>query len=373
MNISLYLIMKIFVLWAILFLIQVPVRKKRIRILGVLIFLIKAYMILQTAYLFVVVVNPFTYQNGELLVALYIVLIGDVAACAVVYIVNRIRSFKNKEADRKTGTLKWLLLLSAIFSCCVLLYGSWNMSVIKKNTHMWTAKALSREHTFAFAADIHAGKARTPESLRKLCSDINAEHPEFVILGGDITDEHTSYDDMIAAYKVLSELEAPTYFIYGNHDRQPDSDMVGGRTYSDDQLVKAIQDAGIEILSDEYVKIDDDLVLLGREDLSMGEARLPWSSLKNPYEGSGALIVADHQPYDNEQLSQENAALQISGHTHAGQLWPLQRVYRLAGRQAYGEFIEPETQLYVSAGVGVWMIPLRTEEHCAWELVVLTN
>jgi len=55
----------------------------------------------------------------------------------------------------------------------------------------------------------------------------------------------------------------------------------------------------------------------------------------------------------------------------AGQMWPLQKLYRLAGRQAYGEFKYPGTMLYVTAGESDWMMPLRTEEHCEWDLITI--
>ncbi|MBQ9272964.1 MAG: metallophosphoesterase, partial [Mogibacterium sp.] len=207
--------------------------------------------------------------------------------------------------------------------------------------------------------------------VAELVDQINSENPEFVILGGDVTDELTTYDDMLATYMNLSALKAPTYFIYGNHDRQPDWDYFGSRTYTDEQLEETIKSSGITILSDEYVQLADDLVMLGREDVSMTDLRKDWKTLKNPYAGKGALIVADHQPYDNEQLAVEDSVLQLSGHTHAGQMWPLQKIYRLAGRQAYGEFKYPGTMLYVTAGESDWMMPLRTEEHCEWDLVTI--
>lgn len=81
--------------------------------------------------------------------------------------------------------------------------------------------------------------------------------------------------------------------------------------------------------------------------------------------------MADHQPYDDDQVDRESAALQLSGHTHAGQLWPLQLVYWLLGLPAYGEFEKENVLLYVSEGVSDWMIPLRTEKHCRWDLITL--
>jgi predicted MPP superfamily phosphohydrolase len=192
-----------------------------------------------------------------------------------------------------------------------------------------------------------------------------------VVLGGDITDELTSFEDMNRVYQILSDIDTPVYFVHGNHDRQPDFGLLGGRTYSDEQLEKAITNAGVRILSDEFVRVADDLVLLGREDMSAGVARKPWPELDNPYQGKGALVVVDHQPYDSAQLIDEKSALQLSGHTHAGQLWPLQAVYRAVGLPAYGEFECTGTRLYVTAGESGWSMPFRTEEHCEWDLIAL--
>ena len=70
---------------------------------------------------------------------------------------------------------------------------------------------------------------RQPDDLAELCRQINAAAPEFVILGGDVTDELTSFNDMVLTYQNLSRIEAPVYFVYGNHDRQPNAAYFGGR------------------------------------------------------------------------------------------------------------------------------------------------
>jgi predicted MPP superfamily phosphohydrolase len=175
---------------------------------------------------------------------------------------------------------------------------------------------------------------------------------------------------MVETYGILSTVSIPVYLVMGNHDRQPYSHYAGGRTYTDAQLLDAIDSAGIKLLCDEFVLVDTDLILLGREDVSAGDARKAWSELSNPYPGK-TLIVADHQPYDRDQLKAEVSALQLSGHTHAGQLWPLQTIYNLLGYPAYGEFDYPGTRLYVSPGLNGWSPPMRTEVHCGWELITL--
>ncbi len=352
----------------VLFAVQIPLRKSEHTLIRVILFILKAVMIPGTALLFVAVNWEPAFRHGDILTAVYTALCGDTAAGTAEFAVRRIYGAIKKQQVRKCMMMP-LFIMTAVFTAVVIIYGCLNAGSITEKSITVSAEGLARSHTFAFVSDIHAEDARSTEHLYELCRQINAERPEFVILGGDITDELTSYEDMLTTYSILSEIEAPVYFIYGNHDRQPSAYRTGGRTYSDEDLAAAISGAGFTILRDECVKTDDDLFLLGREDISMGEARKQWEELALPAEG--ALVVADHQPYDEHQLTAEVSALQISGHTHAGQLWPLQTVYRILGLPAYGLFDEPGTKLYVSSGVSEWVTPVRTEEQCEWVLITL--
>ena len=366
-------ILEIIIFLVVLFVIQIPLRKKGAPALKIIIFVLKILLIPVMALLFVAIDTSLTYNHAGLFAAAYIALLADVGAGIVEFVIRQFLKRKDKRSGEDSYHLIRLGVLSAVFCVCIFVYGFVNTGHVKVNKHVWTCEGVTQEHTFAFASDLHIGSARSDKILEEFCRQVNEADPEFVILGGDVTDEMTSYEDMCAAYRALSEIDAPVYYVYGNHDRQPGASCFGGRTYSDEQLEEAIRDAGITILSDQFVKVADDLTLLGREELSMEGKREAWADLVNPYQGDGALIVADHQPYDEEQLAIEESALQLSGHTHAGQLWPLQLVYRLLGLPAYGEFEEPGTLLYVSAGAGVWSLPLRTEENCEWELITLVS
>ena len=364
-------ILEIITAWAVLFAVQIPLRKRHRCVINTVVFLIKVLLIPLTALMFVAFVQPLAYKHGDVLTAVYLALVGDVAASAVEFAIRRIRHAGRGKTEKPACLRKLNGALSLIFCLCFFIYGTVNAGNVVEKHLEWQVEGLTAEHSFAFMADIHAGTAQPLETLEEVCRQINEAGPEFVVLGGDITDELTSREDMIAVYRVLSQIDAPVYFVYGNHDRQPDSDYAGGRTYSDEELSATIKGAGITVLADEYVQVADDLILLGREDLVSPQGRKDWSQLVNPYEGTGALIVADHQPYDKEQLAQEVSALQLSGHTHAGQLWPLQLFYRLLGLPAYGEFEQPGTLLYVTAGESGWALPLRTEAHCEWDLISL--
>ena len=355
--------------WIVLTAIQIPLRDGEHRVARTSVFVAKLLLIPTVAMLFVSIVWPMPYTHGDILCAIYVALIGDVVASVLEYVIRRIRA--RKDEGLRHGFDHRIDAPLALSVCVIVLtFGMINAGTLHTDTHDWQADGLEQTHTFAFAADLHTGSAQSMDVLRDFCRQVNQSDAEFLILGGDVTDELTTYEDMVETYRILSTVDIPMYMIYGNHDRQPDAHYVGGRTYTDEQLLAAINDAGITLLTDDYVLVAPDLVLLGREDISAGDDRKAWSDLVNPYAGK-TLIVADHQPYDNEQLKAGESALQLSGHTHAGQLWPLQAAYMLLGLQAYGDFCYSHTHLYVTPGFGVWDVPLRTEAHCAWELITI--
>lgn len=364
------LIAEITLAWIILTAIQFPLRKEEHMILRPIIFLLKVILIPAVALLAIAIDWPVSYAHDDILCAVYIALISDVAASVIEYIVRRIRAWRDV-SDELRGIFDYRVGVSIGLAVCfaMLAFAMVNAETVRMDTHEWQADGLVQEHTFAFAADLHTGSSMSMDAFREFCRQVNDSDAEFLILGGDVTDENTSYEDMVETYAILFTVEIPVYFVYGNHDRQPGADFVGGRTYTDEQLLTAIDGAGIILLTDDYVQVAGDLVLLGREDVSAGDARKDWSELVNPYDG--ALIVADHQPYDNDQLKIEKSALQLSGHTHAGQLWPLKFVYSMLGLPVYGEYSYPGTHLYVTPGVSGWAPLLRTEAHSGWELITL--
>ena len=83
------------------------------------------------------------------------------------------------------------------------------------------------------------------------------------------------------------------------------------------------------------------------------------------------LIVADHQPSEFKKNLAAGTDLQLSGHTHAGQLFPLGPLYRLIG-YCHGDYTEGEAVMNVSAGACGWRVPFRTQARCNYEVIRLT-
>lgn len=127
--------------------------------------------------------------------------------------------------------------------------------------------------------------------------------------------------------------------------------------------------SGVIIVKDEVLQIEDDLVLVGREDVS-NLTRIPLKDLAKREEGT-YVIWTDHSPYQNEEIREANADLQLSGHTHAGQIFPIRWLYTLAGLNVVYTYRIADTDLYVSPGIGNWYYPFRNETHCSYAMIDL--
>ena len=260
-------------------------------------------------------------------------------------------------------------LQNTSYTAAFFLYGTINMQTVTAERTELSSDKLSSSYRFAFVADLHFGSSQSMRTTAATIASIAAEDVDFVILGGDIVDIYTTREEMEETFALFGAMDAPVYFIYGNHDRQLDGES-SARTFTEGELEQAMRANGIEILRDEWVRFSDELVIFGREDYSM-ETRRDIAGIE-PRPSGAFVLLADHSPYETDDIVASGADLQLSGHTHAGQLFPLQWVYRLAGYDAYGFFRHGETLLYVSSGASGWAFPFRTEEGCHYELVTLS-
>ena len=212
------------------------------------------------------------------------------------------------------------------------------------------------------------GDERSERALRNVIQMLDTEKPDFVILGGDITDDYTSRAEMEETYRLFGELGVPVYYIDGNHEVIQHAEYLrDGLPYTQQELHDAIERNGIIILKDAYVELAPDLLLLGREDAA-SDARA--DALPNP-SPERYLLVADHQPGSmQEHAADYGADLQLSGHTHAGQLFPLKGIYTFF-TFPYGEYTSGSMTMFVSAGASGWRVPFRTDGHCHFEVVTL--
>ncbi len=278
------------------------------------------------------------------------------------------------------GALKWVRRIcqsgvAGIFIALLIVgYGYYNMNHIVCTEYFVTTEKPMRKggYRIAVVSDTHFGSIQDKKLLREGIAQISAQKPDFVILAGDIVEEGTSFKELREAFKLLGGIDNQygVYYVYGNHDRQP---YTNSRTFTNEQLEQAITENGIEILMNGFVSINDEILLAGRDDGAWGNVRKRPSAAET-LAGANTekfIIMADHQPVEIEENIACGVDLQVSGHTHGGQIWPVGLFTEWAGRYNYGRYKKEGFDLIVSSGYAGWKYPMRTGKHCEFVMVMV--
>ena len=220
-------------------------------------------------------------------------------------------------------------ILAFIIFTIIIINGFYGMSHIDQTEYnLTTNKIGNNSYSILFISDVHYNPDKNPQLIKESISKMNELKPDIVILGGDIVDERTPKDSMKEIIKELGSINSTygTYYIYGNHDKRPDTEFCenGKRTFTDKELNQAITSSGIKILEDKKVIINDDLVLIGREDRNQNKftERANITDMLNKSDYSKYIVVLDHQPIPKQEDLGDGIDLQLSGHTHGGQIFP---------------------------------------------------
>ncbi len=207
----------------------------------------------------------------------------------------------------------------------------------------------------AVASDIHMGTLVGKDRVQKLVSLIQSLKPDLILFPGDLVDADLAPVLKFNVGRVLRKLKAPlgVYGVTGNHE------YIGGA----EPAVRYLTLHGVRMLRDEKVELANGLVLVGREDLARhrfaGRNRKRLSELMRGIPDNVPTILLDHQPARLNDGVKERVDLQLSGHTHHGQLWPLSLLTKLVYEKSWGYLKKGYTQIYVSCGFGSWGPPFR--------------
>ena len=208
----------------------------------------------------------------------------------------------------------------------------------------------------AVASDIHLGTIVCKSKLERIVQHINSLNPDLVLLPGDVVDEDIGPVIRNNLGETLRKIRSKygVFAITGNHE------YIGGV----EPACKYLAEHGITMLRDTWVKIGDSLYVVGREDISIrgftGKTRKPLSELMAEVDKSYPVILMDHQPFRLAEAEANGVDLQLSGHTHHGQLWPFNLITKKVYELSWGYKKKGSTHYYVSCGVGTWGPPIRT-------------
>ena len=235
------------------------------------------------------------------------------------------------------------VLMAVVFTAAYVNY----MHKERHEVALPTGKVEAHGVKLVMMSDLHLGYHNDRKELARWVDMVNAERPDIVLLAGDVVDGSLRpliEEDMAAE---LRRIEAPVYACLGNHEYYAGIDGSLG----------FYREAGITLLRDSAVNVGV-ITIVGRDDRS-NPRRKSIGALMRGVDTSRYVILLDHQPYHLEQAERAGVDLQLSGHTHHGQMWPISWITESVYEDAYGPWRRGGTRYYVSSGMGIWGAKFR--------------
>ncbi len=201
----------------------------------------------------------------------------------------------------------------------------------------------------AFASDFHLRETTGPHLMERFVEKVNAAKPDIILIGGDVL-EGDRQGEKLEGFEAQFRRLKPKYGVYGipgNHDLHSTNAGI------------FFDRAGIHLLRDAVEKIGNAFYLVGRNDGRSG-SRKPIEELLRECNGSLPVIVLDHRPTDLDNISASGADILFSGHTHNGQLFPMNLIAQRRYELSWGYKLKDRTHVFVTSGIQVWGPPVRT-------------
>ncbi len=193
-------------------------------------------------------------------------------------------------------------------------------------------------------SDLHLGYHNRRADLDRWIDILNNEGGDMLLMAGDLVDRSVRpllHENMAEG---LRKLGMPVYACLGNHEYYSDY-------YTPGEVERFYRDANIILLRDSVATVGD-IVIVGRDDRTNRHRKGVQSfNLSN---SQLFTILLDHQPMHLEEAGQAGADLQISGHTHRGQMWPLSWITDALYECSWGTLTKGGTTYCVTSGLGIW-------------------
>jgi len=326
----------------------------------------------------------FCYEvaNSSLIIMLYLFMLFLVLDLGrLVRLVPRTLLYNNG-----TTAIAITVLMTAVFVYGYLHY----MDKYREELTITTDKPLAKPLKLVMMSDLHLGYHNRRSELARWVDMVNAEHPDLVLIAGDIIDMSIRPIKEERMFEEFRRLKAPVYACLGNHEY-----------YSGEpEAQQFYRQAGIHLLQDSCAQVGD-LCIIGRDDRTNqhrksleeiiqatnhkptlspsrgegGENAPHIYSAPLPSEGVGGryLILLDHQPYNLEEAERNKIDFQFSGHTHHGQVWPISWITECVYEKAHGALQKGTTHYYVSSGIGIWGGKFRIGTRSEYVVLNITS
>ncbi len=262
-------------------------------------------------------------------------------------------------AEVKKNINPALGLAVALLVLGIVSYGAWNARHPQVKHYDLTiskqAGPLKQLHV-VMVSDIHLGTIVHNGNLTKMVKMVNDLKPDLILFAGDVFDENIESSNKQQVSDTFGTLRAPygVFAVLGNHE------YFGGNAV---EAIKYLGEAGVKVLRDSSLTIAGGINLIGRDDRSgaryNGGPRQDLKTLMQGLDRSLPIIVMDHQPSQLSEPVEQGVDLQLSGHTHAGQMFPVHYITSRIFEDDWGLLRKGNFQLIVSSGYGTWGPPIR--------------
>jgi predicted MPP superfamily phosphohydrolase len=267
-------------------------------------------------------------------------------------------------AGKKIANIGLYTVGAALLLCVIIVVcGALHARSVKTKNYSLALSGEGESIRITLISDLHIGATVGKSHVGRIVEAVNRTEPDMICISGDIFDGNLDViNDLEDFTERLKLLKAPlgVYACLGNHDVDRMA-ISGGRT---ERIAEILKKADITLLQDEVFQISPDFFIAGRKDarpIGMNARRKSAAELLEGIDGT--IIMLDHQPVQFAQNEQAGADLLLCGHTHRGQIFPVniitRLIYKKAGAVHYGYWKGRTMQAVVTSGAGFWGPPVR--------------
>jgi len=238
------------------------------------------------------------------------------------------------------------------------LFGIWNFHHLRVKEYSIEIPRRSSSLTrlrIVFASDFHLGAQTASDFMDRFVSLVDVQTPDLILIGGDVL-EGDRRDEMLDHFEAQFRRLKSRYGVFavpGNHEG------FGGNR--DDFFRRA----GMTLLRDAVERVDGAFYIAGRNDAgrSRGPGRKAIAALLEGLPDDLPLILIDHRPTDLDNVSRTRTDIQFSGHTHHGQLFPVNIITNREYELSWGYLKKRDAHFFVTSGIQLWGPRVRTVGH----------
>lgn len=241
------------------------------------------------------------------------------------------------------SVVSFLIVLGGAINLATIRVSEYNVSIPRKSSDLKKLKVV-------FVSDIHIHAGVPLQFIESYVAKVNELRPDIVLYGGDIVDDRNVHPEPEKLVAILKEIQPHfgVYGVLGNHEFY--------RGHTDGSFFRK---AGIVLLNDSLVKIDNSIIVAGRYDEHFRN-RKSIAEILGGRTPDLPVILVDHRPTRFDEAVSSGIDVQFSGHTHNGQLFPFNLIIKKMYELGWGYLKKGNTHFFVSSGLRLWGPPVKT-------------